>query len=168
MSDTDTIQPDLFGGGLPACGALAPSPTEDPCSWPANGHERHSWQPPPESYPEAILGQPAFDREAVELARTTDPDTSHVAAATIAGSGTVRAMLRLLLQQFAGGEQLTSEQASLRAELEPEKCSKRTSDLIRLGFLAPTGEQRLGTTGRPQRVLAITGRGREALGTGIS
>lgn len=98
-----------------------------------------------------------------ELARSNDPDTSQEAAVAAAQSKPLRAIMLRLLVHFAGGLEWTSEEVSLRAGLEPEKCSKRTSDLIRLGYLEPTGETRRGSTGRRQRILKATERGREAI-----
>lgn len=98
-----------------------------------------------------------------ELARSNDPDTSQEAAVAAAQSKPLKAIMLRLLVHFAGGLEWTSEEVSLRAGLDPERCSKRTSDLIRLGFLEATGETRRGTTGRRQRVLKATERGVETI-----
>lgn len=92
-----------------------------------------------------------------ELVRMSDPETSHQAARGDRVASRVR-----LLRAFYGVN-LTSEEAAHRSGLDPWQASKRVSDLLRLGYVVPTGELRTGSSGRQQRVLAITTEGKGAL-----
>jgi hypothetical protein len=102
----------------------------------------------------------SWQRSSRELARTSDPETSKAAAESLGGEvGTVR---RRLAVEFLS-QPLTSEEAAGRAHIDPWQASKRTSDLIRLGIIEPTGGTRTGVSGRQQRVLRLTAVGRAAL-----
>lgn len=92
-----------------------------------------------------------------ELARTTDPDTSHAAAASL-DAGRAGTMRRKLLDAYGERhEALTAEEAAERAGYtKADGAWKRVSDLIRSGLVRDTGERRPGTSGRDQRVLRIT------------
>src|SRR5262245_45406436 len=89
-------------------------------------------------------------------ARTEDPDTSHTAARRRSDQ---TALLHALLRPFTR-EPLTCEQAANRAGIDPERASKRVSDLVRLGLLEDTDDRRTGSSGRPQIVRRITTAGR--------
>lgn len=92
-------------------------------------------------------------------ARTTDPDTSHEAAARLGPAGT---MMAALLGAFLDAD-LTCEQAALSCGYEPERASKRVSDLANVEWITDTGERRVGRTGRRQIVWHITDNGVLAL-----
>lgn len=95
------------------------------------------------------------------LARLDDPETSHVAARALSGkAGTMR---RALLDAFSTAD-LTAEEVQDAAGYVPADGSwKRVSDLGNAKLIEPTGEVRVASTGRPQRVWRITEAGKEAL-----
>lgn len=96
-------------------------------------------------------------------ARTTDPQTSHRAAAAITlRAGTQRA---LLLQSFVrAGEGLTDEEAMERAVgVSPSsEYAKRCSELREAGWISPTGQTRKGNSGQDRIVSEITDAGQAA------
>lgn len=94
-------------------------------------------------------------------ARTSDPDTSHAAAAEIkVKAGTQRARLLVAFNRAVG---LTDEEAmyeTLGVVSPTSEYSKRCSELREGGFIEPTGETRPGRAG-PQRIVSrITEKGR--------
>jgi hypothetical protein len=95
----------------------------------------------------------------VPVARNTDPETSHAAAATVDRRG----QMALLLRQYADRGPLTDLDAARAAGLHEEAGHKRGSDLRNAGLIAPTGETVVGPSGRRQRLCAITDDGRAAL-----
>jgi hypothetical protein len=110
--------------------------------------------------PTPDLLKPWQRRNPHELARRTDPATSHAAARALGGkAGTMR---RQLLVTFSLGE-ATGEEAAIASGLDRWQASKRTSDLLAAGLIVDTGRTRTGTAGRQQRVLQITAEGLEAL-----
>jgi hypothetical protein len=99
--------------------------------------------------------------DALPHARTSDPETSHAAAASLSDKHT---MLRTLLLTFAAHHSLTAEQACALAGYSPaDGAWKRVSDLTRLGWVSPTGDATEGSSGRRQRLLEITEEGRDQL-----
>lgn len=85
------------------------------------------------------------------LARTTDPATSHKAAAAVAPrTGTLK---RVILEAFidAGEDGLTAFEAAERVGIEPWQVSKRVSDLRKDGQIIQIGE-RTGGNGRDRNV----------------
>jgi hypothetical protein len=116
-----------------------------------------------------VCGQLSIDDALGDVipSRSTDPETSHAAAAEIqvrANSQRAR-----LLQAFAWaarrnryGGALTDEEAmALNDRVSPtSEYSKRCSELRAGGFIEPTGETRAGSAG-PQRIVSrITDKGR--------
>lgn len=124
----------------------------------------------------AFVDVPLFDDAppARELARATDPDTSHAAAAAVDGSPRRESQLRALLTAYsaAGRSGLTDEHAARVSGVGTDggHYTKRCSDLRRLGYIAPrlndddgTPMTRPGSSGRAARVCAVTGSGHAAL-----
>jgi hypothetical protein len=96
--------------------------------------------------------------------RTSDPDTSHAAAAEIkVKANSQRAYLLDEFYRFQMEEGLTDEQAMDYAypNVSPtSEYAKRCSELREGGFIEPTGETRPGSAG-PQRIVSrITAKGR--------
>lgn len=97
-----------------------------------------------------------FDIDPLTHARRGDPDTSHSSAAMLRPKEQM--MVRLLIE-FAH-EPLTAEEAAELAGYGPgDGAWKRVSDLVRAGLLMDTGYRRVGHSGRPQIVRAITTKG---------
>lgn len=93
-------------------------------------------------------------------ARTSDPATSHAAAAQLSDKAS---MLRALLLTFHTSNR-TAEEAATTAGYGPaDGAWKRISDLKNAGHIAPTGRTRPGVSGRAQQVYAITEQGQQAL-----
>ena len=86
-------------------------------------------------------------------ARTSDPATSHAAAAQLSDKATMAA--RLLVTYLE--RELTADEAMRAAGYAPADGTwRRVSDLDKLGLIESTGETRLGESGRHQLVRAIT------------
>lgn len=110
---------------------------------------------------EHLVGQTSI-YDQLPRARTTDPATSHAAAAALSDKHTIMRTLLLVFHGHPAG--LTAEQACTLAGYGPEHGGwKRVSDLKRAGLLFPTGDTMTGQQGRAQQVLAITEKGRAAL-----
>lgn len=112
-----------------------------------------------------LPGQLSIDAALADVipSRTTDPETSHAAAAEIkVRAGTQRA--KLLDAHYRGNEWdpsgLTDEQAMKWAGVSAtSEFAKRCSELREGGFIEPTGETRPGSAG-PQRIVSrITPKG---------
>lgn len=91
------------------------------------------------------------------LARTSDPATSHQAAASVR-LRTGSQKWRLLEAFFAGGPAI-AEQAARRANLLRAGYWKRVSELLADGLIYDTGETALSTAGEACRVYRITADG---------
>lgn len=99
--------------------------------------------------------------DALPHARTTDPATSHEAAARLTDKHT---MMRTLLLVFAAHDGLSAEEACRMAGYGPADGGwKRVSDLKNLGWILPTGNTTTSSQNRRVAVLAITAEGREQL-----
>lgn len=84
------------------------------------------------------------------LARRTDPATSHAAAARVnefAGSHRAQVLAALKLHG-----PMTADQIATRTRLQSQQVNKRLPECQRLGLAAPTGDERLSASGRPERV----------------
>jgi len=114
-----------------------------------------------------VSGDTLFDVHA----RSTDPETSKAAARLLGGkAGTMR---RRLLDYYGivGSVRPSDTRWGATAEEATEDCGytaadgawKRVSDLLNAGLLEDTGRTRAGSSGRQQRVLRITEKGRAAL-----
>jgi len=104
---------------------------------------------------------------AYRAARTTDPQTSHLAALSVAvRAGSQQAAL---LQAYAdaGALGLTDDEAGVKTGLaaKPGCCWwKRCSELRQAGYIVPIGNvTRLSRAGENQQVCGITNAGIEAL-----
>lgn len=96
-----------------------------------------------------------FDPES--LARRDDPATSHEAAQL---SQRAISMRIRLLQSYVRHGAMCAEQAAAVAGYAPaDGAWKRVSDLLRLGLLYDTGRTATASSGREQRILALTQKG---------
>lgn len=93
-------------------------------------------------------------------ARNSDPLTSHLGAVSISyRSGSQKAKL-LQAYATAGANGLTDEEAAERAGLSMRSCYwKRCSELRQDGYVAETGQTRLGSAGVARLVCSITNSG---------
>jgi hypothetical protein len=89
-------------------------------------------------------------------ARRTDPETSHEAAERLASKKT---MLWRLLLMYASGDFTAEEVADECGYTAADGPWKRVSDLVVLGYIEHTGQQRVGRSGRNQMVRRITSTG---------
>lgn len=104
-----------------------------------------------------------IDVDPATLARSGDPATSRTAAHRLRTAATRR---RRLLAAYATGDRTAEEAARVAGYTPADGAWKRVSDLKRLGYIAPTGRTRPGSSGRDQEVLAITDAGRAVVGDG--
>ena len=93
-------------------------------------------------------------------ARTTDPATSHLAAAKLTDKTT---MLRKLLWAYAVRPMTAEEASDYCGYTAADGAWKRSSDLAARGLIVDTDQARTGRSGRLQIVRAITQDGRDAL-----
>lgn len=129
-----------------------------PTRWcPRCGEFRLAHEHPPTLFDQAAdLGGPG-------QARASDPQTSKDAARFIRARAT-SARVVLLEAHEAFPEGLTDEEAATRAGLSlSSEYATRCSELMRLGYLTPTGDTRRAGTGAQRRVLRITPAGAAAL-----
>lgn len=105
-------------------------------------------------------GVPSLEREG--SARKTDPATSKTAARLVKARATSHRVLIAWAFYDAGEAGLTADEACLAAGLPifPTEYTTRTSELMREGVVAVTGEKRVGTQGLERQVYAITTEGR--------
>jgi len=90
-----------------------------------------------------------FD-DARAYARNSDPSTSHAAAGAIVKRASVhRARILATLDMIGSG---TFEEIAEAAGMRDSQVWRRLSDLHTLNLAEPTGEERLGKSGRHQRV----------------
>jgi hypothetical protein len=92
-------------------------------------------------------------------ARTTDPDTSHEAAAKLTPRST---MMARLLSAFLDCDRNADEATEAAGYSPADGAWKRISDLAAVGWIADTGERREGRSGRRQIVWYITDDGMRA------
>jgi hypothetical protein len=93
-------------------------------------------------------------------ARTSDPQTSHTAAASVDRATIVRRLLEAYAAHPAG---LTTSEVAALTGLDEYAASKRASDAESTGLVYATGATRRGSSGRLQQVRVITPEGREWL-----
>lgn len=98
--------------------------------------------------------QMAIDFDAAKLARSTDPATSHAAAARVHefGSGHIADIRRCLALHGP----LTADQIALHTELDKHQICRRLPEMESAGIAAPTGDTRASRTGRQERVWGLT------------
>jgi hypothetical protein len=103
---------------------------------------------------------PVLDREG--SARRTDPATSKAAAKIVKARATSHRVLIAWAFYDAGAAGLTADEACVAAGLPlfPTEYTTRTSELMREGVVATTGEKRIGSQGLERQVYAITTEGR--------
>jgi hypothetical protein len=90
-----------------------------------------------------------------QIARRSDPSTSHAAASEIAPKlGKIQQQLLLAFHSQAARNGLTPDEAEDLAGLEPG-ARRRISELHDAGLIVPNGEIRLGRSGRSQRVFVL-------------
>ena len=90
-----------------------------------------------------------------QIARRSDPSTSHAAAADIAPKlGKIQAKLLWAFQSQAACNGLTPDEAEDLASLHPG-ARRRISELHEAGLIEPTGEVRRGRSGKAQRVFVL-------------
>ena len=92
-----------------------------------------------------------FGTDPKELVRTTDPDTSHEAAATV-DTTRLEALVYETVCKYKDGciaDDVIRDLAYLRAH----SVIPRFAPLIRKGFIFDTGERRMASSGRAQRVV---------------
>jgi hypothetical protein len=98
------------------------------------------------------------------MVRNTDPDTSHKAAKS--ARVRVGSQQWQLLAAYGQAVDMTADEAGVATGLanKPGCCYwHRVSDLLKFGYLEPTGEQRVARSGELQRVNRITETGRARL-----
>lgn len=105
-------------------------------------------------------GQLAFDLDPHTHARTSDPETSHIAAEVLSDKTT---MMRRLLGAFVDHPRTAEEAAKICGYTAEDGPWRRVSDLTNAGLIYPTGQIRSGSSNRPQAVHAITLEGEEVL-----
>jgi hypothetical protein len=102
----------------------------------------------------ALMRQPQsmrFDWDAA-YARTSDPPTSHLAAATVSAASLEQRVIGVV-QQFGAGGCIADDVERLLPDVRSHSLTPRFRPLIQRGILEPTGERRLGGAGRWQRVI---------------
>lgn len=101
---------------------------------------------------------------AAPMVRNTDPDTSHKAAKS--ARVRVGSQQWQLLAAYGQAVDMTADEAGVATGLasKPGCCYwHRVSDLLKHGYIEPTGEQRVARSGELQRVNRITETGRARL-----
>lgn len=96
--------------------------------------------------------RPFVPYEAFEHARTTDPDTSHAAAAAVVDATEVQLRVYGLLVHRMTDEELMAAYATTFGEWRVGESAssprKRRSDLTRMGWVVDSGERRRLRSGR--------------------
>lgn len=93
-------------------------------------------------------------RAVLGMARRTDPDTSHIAAARTSEFRANHAGRILAALQDHGP--MTVDQIAKVTDLTAWQVNKRLPELQRANVATPTGETRLSASGRPERVWRST------------
>lgn len=89
-------------------------------------------------------------------ARTSDPDTSHIAAEVVLATR-ANSQRAKLWHAFTSGKKMTDEEAMQVAGLSPtSEYATRCSELRNAGVLKLTGKTRPGSSGLPRVVSRIT------------
>ena len=117
---------------------------------------------------EPVIGLAGY-REVIAVApmvRRPDPETSHKAAKS--ARVRVGSQQWQLLAAYGQAVDMTADEAGVATGLasKPGCCYwHRVSDLLKHGYIEPTGEQRVARSGELQRVNRITETGRARLAT---
>ena len=93
-----------------------------------------------------MTGQLAF-LFSVPAARTTDPDTSHEAAARHSASGARGTNAERVLQSMVRGYPETFREIALRAGMDCVEVMRRLNDLRRSGLVGIDGKRKCRITG---------------------
>jgi len=94
--------------------------------------------------------QLAIEFDARTHARRGDPGTSHEAAARVREFASGHCAVILTTLREYGGQ--TIDEIAKRTHLTAVQVARRLPDLQKAGKAAPTGEERLSASGRPERV----------------
>jgi hypothetical protein len=109
---------------------------------------------------------PDFGLFEVPKARTTDPETSHIAAKKVRKSS---AKMRLLLAHAAHPHGLTDREAALAAGLSlASEYATRCSELMRHGWIRPTSDTRPDPETGMQRIVRVITPAGEAVALDLS
>ena len=92
-----------------------------------------------------------FGTDPKELVRTTDPDTSHEAAWTV-DTTQLEALVYEVICKHPNGVIADDVEQEL-SYLRSHSITPRFAPLIRKGFIFDTGERRVASSGRSQRVV---------------
>jgi hypothetical protein len=90
------------------------------------------------------------------LARTTDPDTSHEAAASVTNSAKVQAAILDLLSHRPFTDDELSRLLAYRMTVSPSGLRTRRAELVRLGKVVDSGERVRLRSGRRAIVWALS------------
>ena len=128
---------------------------------------RHSKKETPMS-----MTPPLAHSDPIDLARLTDPQTSHDAAESVLASGSISRSQAWVLEQFRsrGPAQLIDHDLETIAlttnvRLTPQRIRTARHDLLKAGFLAKSGTKRKTPYGRDAEVHVLTEKGRTAVFT---
>ena len=95
-----------------------------------------------------------FGTHPKKLVRTDDPDTSHVAANSV-DTSQLESMVYEVISKYPDGCIADDVEREL-AHLRSHSITPRFAPLMRKGFIVDTGERRMASSGRSQRVVKVT------------
>ena len=95
-----------------------------------------------------------FGTEPKKLVRTNDPDTSHAAADSV-DTSQLESMVYEVISKYPDGCIADDVEREL-AHLRSHSITPRFAPLMRKGFIVDTGERRIASSGRSQRVVKVT------------
>ena len=95
-----------------------------------------------------------FGTHPKKLVRTDDPDTSHAAANSV-DTSQLESMVYEVISKYPDGCIADDVEREL-AHLRSHSITPRFAPLMRKGFIFDTGERRIASSGRSQRVVKVT------------
>lgn len=95
-----------------------------------------------------------FGTHSKKLVRTNDPDTSHAAANSV-DTSQLESMVYEVISKYPDGCIADDVEREL-AHLRSHSITPRFAPLMRKGFIVDTGERRMASSGRSQRVVKVT------------
>jgi hypothetical protein len=95
-----------------------------------------------------------FGTHPKKLVRTDDPDTSHAAANSV-DTSQLESMVYEVISKYPDGCIADDVEREL-AHLRSHSITPRFKPLMRKGFIFDTGERRIASSGRSQRVVKVT------------
>ncbi len=95
-----------------------------------------------------------FGTHPKKLVRTDDPDTSHAAANSV-DTSQLESMVYEVISKYPDGCIADDVEREL-AHLRSHSITPRFAPLMRKGFIFDTGERRMASSGRSQRVVKVT------------